>query len=149
MFEVVRPRRRLPRAVGTVLGFPAAGQRVPVQVVIERSGSGEVWRRRFGDHWLVSHQRARGDQLVESVGCVELILAVRAEEGTLRFSSEGVRLSFGRLRLRVPRRLALRVDAAVRATTDGRRMHVAVNVAAPILGTLLAYGGELTERDQQ
>ena len=84
---------------------------------------------------------AAGPLLAERTGPFKLLFRLSVEGGALAYRSEGAALSAGRLRVRLPRLLAPRVEAWERADEGGRGVRVRVRVTAPLVGLLVEYEG--------
>jgi hypothetical protein len=106
------------RATGTVairhehpwlarmIGFPAAGSDIPVELHVAAGENQEVWVRWFGKSMRRSVQWADGDVLIEKAGAVRIAFRLSASEAGLRFESQTASV-WG-----IP--LPLRMDAWVR-----------------------------------
>jgi hypothetical protein len=141
VFRVRRGENAIARLVGTIFGMPAAGERVPVSVAVTSSGDVERWTRSFAGRPLVTLQWAGEALMVEALGPVLCIFALRAEAGALVFEQVGARLGGRRFAVRLPRFLAPRIEG--RAEQERELLHVDVRIHAPILGLLVAYDGHI------
>ncbi|MCG7629093.1 DUF4166 domain-containing protein [Epibacterium sp. MM17-32] len=133
----------LARIIRRLIGFPAAGQDVPVQVDVLREGAREIWVRRFG------HKRFRsilapfgtpGDGTVtERFGPLCFVIALRQTAGRLAYPvTRGWCLG-----LPLPRRLLPRSDAVEYADPAGA-FCFDVAVRLPLIGLIVRYRGRLT-----
>jgi hypothetical protein len=131
------------RLLARLLGLPPGGEAVPLRLSIEPlEGGGERWRRTFDGRDFVTEQREHaGGLLAERAGPFETLFRVAAEGGALAYRSEVTSLRAGRLRLRLPRSLAPRVEASERASPRGAGVLVSVRVTAPLVGALIEYEG--------
>jgi hypothetical protein len=111
-----------------LIGFPPAGENIPVDLEVTANGGAETWVRRFGDRELRSVQRCEGGLLVETMGPFRLRFRAAAAEGGLTLASDGARL------WRIP--VAVRVRATERG--DGSRWTFDVEVAG-----IGRYAGEM------
>lgn len=136
-FAVVRGPGRRRAAACTLLGLPAAGEEVPVELLVTADRRGEHWRRRFGSRRLTSVQRARGALLVERFGPYAFGFRLAVEGETLVYRFERAWL----LGCPLPRRLALRSGAVCRG--DGAGWQVESWVGLPGLGELVRYSGRV------
>ena len=144
---VTRGRNLLARLAGAVIGFPAAGEDVPVQVTFAAAAGEETWTRRFGKQSFSSRQFAgagRSERLLcEAFGPLVFAMALVVEGGRLllvlrRWSLFGVPL---------PLWLAPR-SHAWESSEDGRfRFHV--EISHPLTGLIVKYTGWLTPTPQQ
>ncbi|MET0131126.1 MAG: DUF4166 domain-containing protein [Stenotrophomonas chelatiphaga] len=137
----------LSRLLAAVFGFPAAGEQVPVVVAFSDEAGGERWTRRFADRTFSSLQTAgvgRNEALlVERFGVIDVALALVVDGGRLqllprRWSVWGVPL---------PRWL-LPGGNSFEAEVDGR-FAFDVEIAAPVVGRIVAYRGMLDAQDGQ
>jgi uncharacterized protein DUF4166 len=136
------------RLVAMLLRLPRPGEEVPVRLVVTPEGEGCRWRRTFGDpdgrrgaSRLTTYQFRRGDQVVERFGIVDLCFVPLVEAGHLRYRQTAAVLRLGRVRLPLPRSLAPRVAADAWVPAGESAMRIAVQVAAPGVGTVLEYCG--------
>lgn len=139
--SVRRGDGRLANLVADVFGFPPAAGDVPVTVTIAPGAGGERWTRDFGGRVFSSVQRpgtGRNDYLlVERFGPFSFALALVVEGGRLylvprRWSCLGVPL---------PRRL-VPSGQSFETVRDGL-FAFDVEIAAPVLGLIVAYRGTL------
>ena len=143
-FAVRRGTSRAARLLARLLGLPQSGEDVPLLLsVMPLGGGGERWHRSFAGHDFITEQREHeaGQLLAERAGPFETLFRLTAEGGALAYRSEGASLRAGRLRLRLPRRLAPRVEAWERACEDGGGVRVSVRVTSPLVGLLIEYEG--------
>jgi len=151
IFQVRRSPTPLGRLMATLLHLPRPNDAAPVTLVVRRPPPAtcgepmELWYRRFGDESVDSLQAVDDSRVVERVGRIELCFELAADGGRLEFVHVATRVRLGPVRLRLPRALSIRVRASVGASPDEQRLHVRVLVSAPLVGTLLAYCGELAE----
>ena len=149
-FAVRRGTGRAARLLARLLGLPRSGEAVPLRLSIEPlDGGGERWRRTFDGKDFITEQREHaGVLLAERAGPFETIFRLAAEGGALAYKSECTALRAGRLRLRLPRRLAPRVEASERARRDGEGVLVSVRVTAPLVGLLIEYEGLVRTKEE-
>lgn len=142
-FVVRRGAGRVSRLVARLLGLPEAGEAVPLRLTVTPHGGGERWHRAFDGKDFITEQRAHpGPLLAERAGPFELLFGLTVEGGALVYSQEGAFLRVRSLRVRLPRRVAPRVEARERA--EGRGVRVSVRVSAPLFGRLIEYEGRVT-----
>ena len=141
-FAVRRGSGLAARALARLLGLPPSGGAVPLLLSVEPlGGGGERWRRNFAGREFVTEQREHaGLLLAERAGPFETLFRLAVEGGALAYRGEGAALRVGPLRLRLPRRLAPRVEAWERAS-EGGGVRVSVHVEAPLFGHVISYGG--------
>ena len=127
--------------------MPAKDGPTSVTLTIERSGNNEAlverWCRSFAGDDMTSELMVDGDRLVERVGAVRLRFNVDVAAGRLRFGHQDTAVCIGRRRLQLPRFFSPTVEASVGAGSTSGTAHVAVRIAVPMLGPLLAYEGNL------
>lgn len=122
-----------------LFGFPPTQSHVPIHVTRRGMGEVEIWTRRFGARVMRSRLRARGPGRVrESFGPFHFDMAVSA--GAEDLVMEVVGWSLGPLPL--PAFLAPR-SRAVETAADAGRYRFDVPIAAPFIGRLTHYSGEL------
>lgn len=141
-FVVERPGCWGRRRMAGLLGLPRAGRDVTVQLRVTTDAAGLVdrWERTFDGRRMVTRQRYEPATIVESLGPVEVRLAIDDDGAGL--TSRAVDLVLGPVRLRLPAPLAPRVRCTVGETTEGDRI-VAVEVSTARGRTLCRYGGPL------
>ena len=141
--RIERGRGALSRLAGWLFGMPPAGESVPVEVVFQPRGEGELWRRRFGAHRLASFQAplARRGWLAESFGPGRFLLEAEAGPQGLALLLRGVRV-FG---LPLPPALWPRIRAGERV--EAGRFTFDVEIRLPLGGLLIHYRGHLTPAD--
>ncbi|WP_367346587.1 DUF4166 domain-containing protein [Stenotrophomonas bentonitica] len=131
----------LSRLVAAVIGFPKAAEQVPVTVAFTPERGGERWTRDFAGRRFSSWQRrgaGRNDALlVERFGAIDVALALVVEGDRLtlvprRWSCLGIPL---------PKAL-LPKGTTFETEVDGRFVFD-VEIAAPIVGLIVAYRGSL------
>jgi hypothetical protein len=132
------------RWVAALLRLPRPGEKVPVRLVVTPEGEGCRWRRSFGNRTLTTHQFRRGDRLVERFGILDLCFAPYVEAGRLRYRQTGAAFCIGRLRLPLPRPLMPVVAADAWVPVGETEMRIEIEVTAPLVGRVLAYGGTVT-----
>ncbi|HEX8687554.1 MAG TPA: DUF4166 domain-containing protein [Pyrinomonadaceae bacterium] len=146
-FAVRRGRGLAARALARLLRLPRGGEAVPLRLSVEPlAGGGELWRRAFDGREFVTVQRGRGRLLAERAGPFELLFRLAAEGGALAYRQEGAGLCAWRLRVRLPRAFAPRVEASERAC-EGGGVRVRVRVAAPLVGLVVEYEGTVTAEE--
>lgn len=139
--QVRRGRGMIARFVGALIGFPRAGEDVPLRVSLTPDGTGERWTRDFGGKRFASVLRpgtGRNEYLLlERFGIVEIALALVVEDGRLylvprRWSCLGIRLPVSLL----PVGTSFECEREARFAFD-------VEIGAPLVGLIVAYRGTL------
>ncbi|MET0626772.1 MAG: DUF4166 domain-containing protein [Pyrinomonadaceae bacterium] len=147
-FKVRRGGGRFARLVARLLGLPEAGEAVPLRLTVTPHGGGERWHRAFAGKDFITEQREHaGSLLAERTGPFELLFRLDAEGGALAYSQVGAFLRVRSLRVRLPRRVAPRVEACERA--EGRGVRVSVRVSSPLVGRLIEYEGRVTWEEEE
>jgi hypothetical protein len=139
--EVRRGTGLLARLAAAIVGFPKAADRVPVTVVFTPEKHGERWTRDFGGRRFASLQSrgtGRNDYLlVERFGPLCFAMALVVEDGRLhlvprRWSAFGI-----------PMPRWLMPDGASFETEVDGAFRFDVEIAAPLVGLIVAYRGSL------
>jgi hypothetical protein len=142
--DVLRGRHPLARLVAFVIGFPAAGHQVPVQVVFTPGAGGECWTRTFAGRSFTSFQSAgRGTSahlLRERFGPLTFDLALVVEGAKLRL----VVRRWSLWGLPLPLLLAPGGDSYETAIDD--RFHFHVEIRHRLIGLIVGYHGWLEIR---
>ncbi|GII86076.1 hypothetical protein Ssi03_40660 [Sphaerisporangium siamense] len=154
VLEVRRGPGPLGRLVCVLLRLPRTRAAAPARVRVVRSGSAgglkERWVRRIEGRALVSVQTRAGERAWERHGPLEIRTRTTLSGQGVEVVQEEAVLRAGRLRLRVPDRLAPRVAARAWVEPEDRarrppRFHVEVRVTLPVAGRVLTYRGHLAE----
>lgn len=136
--------RRVRPILARLARMPAAGEDVPLKLVITPTDTGEEWHRSFAGEPMVSQQWARPDGLLaERMGALELRFRLTAESGALFYRSVGASLRLGPLRLPLPHGSSAWVTAREKPGATPRRMDVHVEVRMPLVGVVVVYEGPL------
>lgn len=144
---VIRGKGPLAWLVGLVMGFPKAGEGVPVTVKFTArtlgSRRGELWRRTFAGQSFQSFQedgRGRSEGLVvERFGPIGIAMAVLVEGERLVLAIRRVTV-FG-----IPLPSWLRPGGVAYEHTADGRFNFFVEIRAPLAGLIVGYRGWLTE----
>ena len=148
VFAVRRGEGRFARAVARLMRLPPGGKAVPLLLSVEPHAGGERWRRNFAGREFVTEQSGHaGPLLAERAGPFELHFRLSVEEGALAYRSEGAFLRVMKLRVRLPRPLAPRVEAWERAAAGG--VSVTVRVTTPLAGLLIHYEGLVGTEEEE
>ena len=134
----------LSRFAGWLIGFPPAGENIPVTVTFRLRGAREHWQRNFGGRRFGSVQEEgcrRNERLLcERFGPLNFAMALVREDGRLRLVLRRGSL-FG---IPLPRALLPR-NNAYEFAKDGR-FHFHVEIAHPLTGPIVGYRGWLAPR---
>jgi len=142
---VIRGKGPLAWLAGLVMGFPKAGEGVPVTVRFTDLRGGELWRRTFAGQSFQSFQedgagRSQG-LVVELFGPIGIHMAVLEEGGRLVLAIRRVTL-FG-----VPLPSWLRPGGVAYEHAEDGRFNFFVEMRAPLAGLIVGYRGWLVEVD--
>ena len=131
----------LSNIVAFLIGFPTAGQDVPVSVHFKRENGGERWTRQFGQRVFASTMlmgRGRSEWLLcERVGPIDFAQALVVDADRLRFIPRRWSI-FG---IPLPLWFAPRVNAY--ETEENGRFRFHVNISHPWMGLIVRYRGWL------
>jgi hypothetical protein len=139
--DIARGRNPLARLVASVIRFPAAGRKVPVQVAFTPGADGESWTRTFAGRSFTSFQSAgRGASahlLRERFGPLTFDLALLVEGAKLRLVVRRWSL-WG-----VPLPLILAPGGDSYETVIDDRFHFHVEIRHRLIGLIVSYRGWL------
>lgn len=130
------------RVLARLLGLPRAGERQALHVAFDRFNTAgrlrEHWHRDFAGHRLSTWQWQEGDALCERFGPLVLRFRLHADPVGLRHELTACRL-FG---VRLPRWLSPVIEGT--EWPVGRQgVGFRVRVVLPLVGLLIAYGGQV------
>ncbi len=141
---VKRGRGLLARLAGAVVGFPRAGDEVPVRVRFERRGNAELWTRTFGGKAFSSLQepgQGRSVRLVvERFGPLAVAMAPTTNDGRMSLVIRRFNL-FG-----VPLPLWLSPTTAAHEEIVDGRFQFNVEIGHPLTGMIVRYRGWLAPK---
>ena len=129
--------------IAWLFGFPNAAASIPVQVTFERSGTGEVWTRSFGEASFTTRldeqtaTTTRAPVVVESFGPLSFILELRLQHERLYLTP----IAWNLFRLPLPIALAPYGNSYEFSETGRFAFHIEVNV--PLAGLIVCYRGTL------
>ena len=131
----------LSKVVAAVMGFPAAGENVPVRVDFRREGGREIWQRQFAGKKFSSTQeegQGRFERLLcERFGPFAFGLALVLDGGKLHLVTRRWS-AFG-----MPMPLALAPRSVAFESADGGRFNFHVEIGLPLIGLIVRYRGWL------
>lgn len=137
--RVVRGKSLLSRVVAGILGFPNAGEQVPVTVSFEKQGDQELWTRNFAGKEFQSIQRlhkTKRDGLIhEQFGPVSVGLAMLIESDRIKIVVRSWRL-FG-----IPMPLILAPGGEASEFESHGLFHFSVEIKAIFTGLIVQYQG--------
>lgn len=143
---VTRGQSVMAKAICRIIGFPKAGEGIPVTVAFTPTREGETWTRTFGDTSFSSFQyegTGRNDRLLlERFGAITVALALVVEEDRLHLVSRGWSL----LGIPLPR-WWMPKGMTFETGRDGR-FHFHVEITLPFVGPIVAYKGDLEPDDR-
>ena len=142
--SVGRGRGLLARLVGAVIGFPKAGEDLPVSVTFVRNGPAELWTRTFAGKRFSSRQApGRGRErhlIVERFGPLAIAMAPVVRDGRMSL----VIRRFTVFGLSLPLWLGP-TTAAHEEVVDGR-FRFDVQIGHPFTGMIVRYRGWLEQQ---
>jgi hypothetical protein len=122
------------------MGFPPAGDDVPITVTIRPEGSGEVWLRNFAGRPLRSKLRVARGLLIERMGPAVFSFRLVSSNGVVVWQLVSMKV-FG---LPIPPCLHAEIEAHEAA--EGERYLFSARAAYKGLGLLVHYHGWLDAR---
>lgn len=143
--EVRRGTGWIAKTIAALIGFPKDSPEIPVTVTLSPQAEGELWVRDFGGKVFSSTQHQGSGKndylLVETFGIIAVALALVIDENRLvliprRWTCLGIPL---------PR--ALLPSGESFETTRNGNFCFDVEIAAPLIGRIVAYRGELRQVD--
>lgn len=138
--EVIHPPGMLKSLFRFFAGVPDAGTHEKTLLEVVVSPQGETWRRTMGGKTMVTRQWSRGGLLIEAIGPGAFGIVLSCEQGGMKFETR----RFWLLGIPVFRAISPSVYALV--TPRAASWEVEVRLAAPLVGTILVYQGEVTPR---
>jgi hypothetical protein len=138
---VERGRHPLARLIASIIGFPDAGEEIPVGVRFETSAGTETWTRTFGGRSFSSQQfagRGRSQWLLcERFGPLTFAMALKSEGSRLRL----ILRRWSAFGIPLPIWLCPRSDSY--ETSEGGRFRFHVEIRHPLMGLIVRYRGWL------
>ncbi len=132
------------RLIAALFRFPSAGVDVPVCVDFSVKGGVETWTRTFAGRRMVSRQEAgfgrNAHLIVERFGPFAFGLAPVLRDGRLYLYGRTWSL------LGVPLPSALVPNGIASEREENGRFHFDVDIAAPLIGSIVHYRGWLVQR---
>ncbi len=142
--EVQRGKGKIAGLIAKIIGFPPAGNNVPLRVSLTPSNNTEIWQRNFDGKIFRSIQRpgkGRNKHLMlEKFGPVTVALALVIRDGCLHLIPR--RWFF--LGLPLPKFLLPRGETF--ETERGGKFRFHVTIKAPVIGLIVAYDGWLERK---
>jgi hypothetical protein len=139
--SVERGKGLLARLAAAIVGFPPAGDDIPVQVTFRLNGGRELWQRNFAGRRFESTQeegQGRSARLMcERFGVLSFVMALVIEAERMRL----VMRRWSLLGLPLPLWLAPRIDAYEYVEAGRFRFHV--EISHPLTGLIVRYRGWL------
>ena len=142
--QVSRGRGFISRLVGALYRFPREGSEIPVDVLLERRGDGELWQRNFAGRIFRSWQRegrGRSQYLIdERFGPISVGLALVTGEGRLEYIVRRWRF------LGIPMPMFMAPGGRTFEFVEDGRFLFHVEIAHPWIGLIVRYQGWLEKR---
>jgi hypothetical protein len=143
-FSVRHGRSWIARLLAWIGRLPAESEAAPVKLSVRQVAGGELWDRAFPNTRIRSIQLDSGDGLLtEKFGLMEVRFRLSVANGALSYAQAASYLTLGPLRIRIPQALSMRISAVEKAAADGIHPHTSVTIAAPLVGLLAEYEGDL------
>jgi hypothetical protein len=143
LFRIEHGGHPVARVLVRLLRVPPAGAAIDTRLMVTAQGDGERWERTFETARVETQQyagHAAESELLERFGLLEFRFQLVAVQGSLRYRQREVAFRWRAVRVRIPARLAPRVEA--REDPSGpRHVKAHVQVALPVIGPLMAYEG--------
>jgi hypothetical protein len=141
--KVERGTGPIARVIGAFYRFPKAGAEIPVHVLLERRGTGELWQRNFAGRVFRSWQnqgKGASEHLIdERFGPVSVGLALIAVDGRLDYLVR--RWAF----LGIPMPAFMAPGGKTYEFVEDGRFRFHVEIAHPWFGLIVRYQGWLEE----
>jgi|GEM_PF-2274708 len=134
---VERPRGWLRGLAASLMKLPKASTRENCTLTIEATDGTETWRRSIGAWQMTTYQHEENNRLIEKVGPMKFVFALKEEESALVFSQIECRLA----RLKLPKACSPWIWARACGTDEGWQVRVEIGLAP--LGLLCAYEGRM------
>jgi hypothetical protein len=139
--RIDRGTHRLSPLVAWIARLPPASTGTDIELTVTECGQWQSWRRQFGGVQLTTIQTERNGLLVERYGPFECSFEVAYDGKALVHRQVGAAIAWGILRIPLPRLLAPRV--AARTSCDEDAVLFRVEVAAPVVGSVVTYEGRV------
>ncbi len=138
---VERGKGVLAQAIARLIGFPPAGDGIPVEVLMTKCGKHETWCRTFGGRSfssVLSAGEGRADKLLsERFGPLSFEIALVVDDGKLRYIVRNWKF----LRMPLPRGWAPRGES-YESSKDGS-FGFDIEIRHPLVGLIVNYAGVL------
>jgi hypothetical protein len=131
------PQGWMATVLAVLLGTPRRGDRGAIRFELRGDAEAQEWIRHFPARTMRSRLRAQGGRVVETLGPVRLVFAIREESGSLVMQLDALRC----LGIPCPRWLLPVIHA--RETGSGSRLEFDVRATLPLVGQVAGYKGWL------
>ncbi len=131
------------RFIAWLFGFPKAAKSLPVEVIFQRDGTGEIWTRRFGDASFTTRLDEPSisspitPTIVESFGVLAFDLALRLEQDRLHLAPIAWRLCG------IPLPVAFAPHGNSYESPKGENFAFHIEICIPVVGLIVRYVGTL------
>lgn len=140
--EIDRGDGVIAQLVAAIVGFPRAGQNVPVQVMFKANAKGELWQRTFAGKRFSSYQFAdgepRGAVVFERFGLITIALHLVLQNERL----DVIPVSWSLLGIPLPKSL-MPVGETYEWVDSQNRFNFHVEIGHPWFGRVVRYRGFL------
>jgi saccharopine dehydrogenase-like NADP-dependent oxidoreductase len=136
------PENFVGRLICALFRFPKPGKAQPVEVLVEQSGEGERWIRRYPGRGMISfmsHPDPATSSLEERFGPFSFRMKITGYEKGLDMRMVSARMG----QLPLPRFLVPEITATERTDERGRHLFD-VSISLPLVGRIVRYAGWLT-----
>ena len=140
--DIEPPQNIAGRLVSALFRFPKPGKAQPLCVLVEQSGDGERWLRRYPGRDMLSFMRNAGSKpgsLEERFGPFSFCMKIKGHADGLDMFIVSARIGS----LPLPRFLVPDIIASERADKGGRHLFD-VSISLPLAGRIVRYSGWLT-----
>ncbi len=150
LFRVTHGTNAAARLFARLLRFPAPGDAIATTLVVTTDAKGtERWQRTFAGRRFDSRQYPDGHGgFSERFGAVEFRFRRDAADRGTVFTHTSTAFVAGPVRIPLPRACTPLISAR-EDVVSGTRRRIDVRVDAPLLGTLLTYGGTIDLEDER
>ena len=140
--EIVRGDGSIARLIAAIVGFPRAGQNVPVQVMFKADANGELWQRTFAGKRFSSYQFADAEPrdaiVFERFGLITIALHLVLQNERL----DVIPVRWSLLGIPLPKSL-MPVGETYEWVDNQNRFNFHVEIGHPWFGRIVRYRGFL------
>lgn len=146
-FKIKHARSWFARLLIVMMRLPRAGRDVATELRVHARERHQDWIRHFDGRPMITRQYfLASHRVAERRGPIELAFDIVAAGGEVHYVPDAVRLCVFALRIPLPAWFAPRVRARCWVEPGASAMNVKVQIAVPVFGELVTYGGALEPR---